>query len=440
MKKQARKVLIVFGIMAVYSGLLTAQPYLYYWALPTENDTSYIGSPYANAGINRLDLSTNNEEVYFEEYGRINQVIFNPLQDILFVQRRDQLDVFTSDKEDTKGINFFPSDWMSFAMDAPLLNRLYLVIGDPGFPDKIVMLDRANFSVIDTLNTFREYYLGPRNFDKYFFSADQRVIYDHIDDSTGFYFKAYDSFSGSLIDNGLQCGNSGPFQYGPSLEYGKSGRAILGWDSASGFLFQHYTWCDIDNNDVGATVRFPWRSKAYLSPSLEEAIIERVNWIYDLPLGEDPELHTGDIYIFDYDTGLLKNYVNLPEGGNIFLFDSYPEKAYYFIGGENFQTFEIDLNEEISNLALTDTLETFRFRSCEELDWANDAGVCGELENNLSQVKTALLAEDSLVAANALQRFIDLVEAEKEASLTSEGYALLYFNGQYLKKRIDEED
>ncbi len=92
-------------------------------------------------------------------------------------------------------------------------------------------------------------------------------------------------------------------------------------------------------------------------------------------------------------------------------------------------------DSSMSLIDFSDTLETFRFRSCEELDWATDATVCGQLENELSQVKTALLAEDSLAAANALQRFIDLVEAEKEASLTSEGYALMYFNAQYLKKR-----
>ncbi len=97
-------------------------------------------------------------------------------------------------------------------------------------------------------------------------------------------------------------------------------------------------------------------------------------------------------------------------------------------------------DSSMSLIDFSDTLETFRFRSCEELDWATDTMVCGQLENELSQVKNALTSEDSLSAANALQRFIDLVEAEKEASLTSEGYALLYFNGHYLKKRIDEED
>ena len=93
-------------------------------------------------------------------------------------------------------------------------------------------------------------------------------------------------------------------------------------------------------------------------------------------------------------------------------------------------------DSSLSLVDFTDTLETFRFRSCEELDWATDAGVCGELQDYLSEVKTALEMEDSLSAANALAEFIALVEAEKDASLTSEGYALLYFNAEYLADRL----
>ena len=93
-----------------------------------------------------------------------------------------------------------------------------------------------------------------------------------------------------------------------------------------------------------------------------------------------------------------------------------------------------------SSLHFTDTLETFRFRSCEELNWATNAKVCGELEDNLSEVKANLQAGDSRSAANALSDFIELIEQEKDESLTSEGYALLYFNAEYLRKRLAGED
>jgi len=88
--------------------------------------------------------------------------------------------------------------------------------------------------------------------------------------------------------------------------------------------------------------------------------------------------------------------------------------------------------------AFIDTLETFRFRSCEELDWATNTTVCGTLEDQLSDVKASLSTGDSLSVANTLQDFLELVEAEKDQSLTSEGYALLYFNGKYLADRLPE--
>ncbi len=92
----------------------------------------------------------------------------------------------------------------------------------------------------------------------------------------------------------------------------------------------------------------------------------------------------------------------------------------------------------LSLKSFTDTLETFRFRSCEELGWANNATVCGQLVQQLAEVKTALQDQDSLGAANVLSEFIQLVEEEKETSLTSEGYALLFFNAQYLAERLPE--
>ncbi|MBO6794533.1 MAG: hypothetical protein JJ895_11525 [Balneolaceae bacterium] len=93
-----------------------------------------------------------------------------------------------------------------------------------------------------------------------------------------------------------------------------------------------------------------------------------------------------------------------------------------------------------NTLEFTDTLETFRFRSCEELNWATNSGVCGELKNDLSDIKANLQAGDSLSAANALSDFIKLVEQEKDKSLTSEGYALLYFNAEYLRRRLVGEN
>ncbi|MEQ9036156.1 hypothetical protein [Gracilimonas sp.] len=91
-----------------------------------------------------------------------------------------------------------------------------------------------------------------------------------------------------------------------------------------------------------------------------------------------------------------------------------------------------------NNNQLTDSLYNFLGRSCSELGWATDSTVCGQLEQQVNDVGDFLSAQDTVQAANALKEFIDLVEAEKDASLTSEGYALLYYNAQYLAARLPE--
>jgi hypothetical protein len=117
--------------------------------------------------------------------------------------------------------------------------------------------------------------------------------------------------------------------------------------------------------------------------------------------------------------------------------DSIENPSFFDTAKEGYMVFPRD--SVIENvLDFTDTLETFRHRSCEELEWATDAGVCVELEEDLSEIRTALVAGDSLSAANALAEFIALVETEKNTSLTSEGYALLYFNAEYLAERLPE--
>lgn len=92
----------------------------------------------------------------------------------------------------------------------------------------------------------------------------------------------------------------------------------------------------------------------------------------------------------------------------------------------------------ISLQGFTDTLQTFRSRACEELDWANDTVVCNQLEGHLNDIENALTTQDTLQAAIALQDFIDLVQAEQNESLTSEGFALLYYNARYLATKLPE--
>jgi hypothetical protein len=80
----------------------------------------------------------------------------------------------------------------------------------------------------------------------------------------------------------------------------------------------------------------------------------------------------------------------------------------------------------------------------ESLEWISDQSFADELNNQLQQTRSHLVAGDSVKAAAALSNFVDVVEATNAgqgppgASLTSEGYALLYFNAKYLLDRLPE--
>lgn len=78
------------------------------------------------------------------------------------------------------------------------------------------------------------------------------------------------------------------------------------------------------------------------------------------------------------------------------------------------------------------------------MDWLGNPSFVTQLENQLGQVRSKLVAGDSVQAAGSLANFIELVQATNHgqgpagASLTSEGYGLLYFNARYLLDRLPE--
>lgn len=87
--------------------------------------------------------------------------------------------------------------------------------------------------------------------------------------------------------------------------------------------------------------------------------------------------------------------------------------------------------------AYADSLHSWTSFAC-DTTWANDEDVCNVLQSSATQIYDYLMTQDTLQAAIALQDFIDLVQAEENKSLTSEGYALLYYNAQYLAAQLPE--
>lgn len=93
------------------------------------------------------------------------------------------------------------------------------------------------------------------------------------------------------------------------------------------------------------------------------------------------------------------------------------------------------LPENISNTALVDTLQSYLSFSC-DTTWIKNQGICRSLETKLENVDRQLQRENTSPARGSLQAFLNEVEALREKQLSSEAYALLWFNGQYLLERL----
>jgi len=86
--------------------------------------------------------------------------------------------------------------------------------------------------------------------------------------------------------------------------------------------------------------------------------------------------------------------------------------------------------------SLIDELNSNLFHSCQELGWITNQGICNSLEVKLQNTKRHLENEKLKPAANTLNAFLHEVEGQKDKAISSEAYALLYFNGQYLLEKL----
>lgn len=85
---------------------------------------------------------------------------------------------------------------------------------------------------------------------------------------------------------------------------------------------------------------------------------------------------------------------------------------------------------------IVDTLITYVPRS-ENLDWILISALATDIEAHLQSTRTALIAADEGAAATELAALLALVEAEKDANLTSEAYAIFRYNAEYLLDQLE---
>ncbi|MCP9291949.1 FIMAH domain-containing protein [Gracilimonas sediminicola] len=93
--------------------------------------------------------------------------------------------------------------------------------------------------------------------------------------------------------------------------------------------------------------------------------------------------------------------------------------------------------EDFDTSTFIDSLDSYQHRSCEELGWITNQGICNSLQVKLRNVRRHLERDKPKQARNVLHAFINQVEAQRGKHITEEGYALLYFNAEYLLDKLD---
>ena len=82
-------------------------------------------------------------------------------------------------------------------------------------------------------------------------------------------------------------------------------------------------------------------------------------------------------------------------------------------------------------LDFLDTLISYKHRAV-ALGWINNNGVANSLDSKLDVAKKQLVSGNNRTAVNTLNAFLNEVEAQNGKHLTSDAYALLKFNVEYL--------
>ncbi len=87
--------------------------------------------------------------------------------------------------------------------------------------------------------------------------------------------------------------------------------------------------------------------------------------------------------------------------------------------------------------AFLDTLISYKHQAL-ALKWIDNVGIANSLDQKLENARQQLGKRDSVAARNTLQAFVNEVEAQNDKHITSEAYALLKFNAEYLIDRLPQ--
>jgi hypothetical protein len=265
------------------------------------------------------------------------------------------------------------------------------------------------------------------------------------------YQYAVDSIGSSFVDVFSTLSNAivewRPFiNIGPPTERkiphgGKRGKLLISYlypgpTSAD----RHYQVIDLQTGNPSSPISFPWRSEATLTSDANYVVIEEVS-VSLSPLG-NRRYRPGNVYVFETSTGKLRQKLTLPPDGVVMLFDTYPDKFFYF-NKLTRQSLSGDVTTITPTNVLLDTLISLKHQVFSK-GWLGDQKFMQELDRDLQNARTRLAKRDSIGCAQELETFQQEVRKEYLAKpkkndkrfVTEDAYKLLCFNAQYVIERV----
>jgi hypothetical protein len=425
-KLYLRVFLIAFFIFlcACYT---SAQPYYYY--------PKFVDEYHGYATIARINMSTGVDEDFLLDTLKTASIDWDPTQRFLFVWPgidEGQMTIIPTDNPQNHIL--LPADknipdvlgWYYLSPK----NKLYLATRFDNY-----IYDASTFSLLDSVS-HSIMTVGPRTFA----SQDGEYLYfGRTDTTTGYnYFETISTTSHTLISRKRE------YYIGPPKEFklpedGKNGKALFGMlyptdNLADAKIFVY----DALHDSTMPLIPFPPRSIDCLSTNGDYIIVEESPFDEVSTTRED--VHLGNIYVFKTATGKLMQRLALPPGGSVYIFDNYPNNAYYYDDSTK-QTITIDLTviTPISNLI--GYLDSTVTRVHDSL-WVTNETFVTYLDSNLIAARNYIVAGDSNNCARQIKLFQQKVDSAYKDSLnpnrhvTIEGWKYLYYNAQYILDRL----
>lgn len=424
MFKKRKIFLYIFISIIFIVNMVYAQYYRYYFHGDTRNLSIY-----------GLNLENGSVDEIIPNLGRVLQFFITPDQSRCIIEDRGRVYAVEFVNIYEKYDLYYrqsPYDCVLHIIDSPKLNRLYLMIGDiEKNPKMTLVYNRMTYDTLDTLYNLYSLNNIP------FLSSDETKLYKLIPGTDGIYFNMINN-TGELLIEKMQCSNLDSFIFKTRLVDSKHGLGLIVFGYQVGHEYKYYVVCNPDQKLIYEPIHFPWRSNGYLTFDGIYVIFEEEQFIDDDDPNTSVLYRPGNIYIFESRTGVLKQRLKLPPEGEMLLFDTYPDRIFYYRPDVPHEPISVDVTQTQPDINLIDMLIS-DVNTAYEKGWIDNHGIANSLIKKLENANKQLEKGKTIQAINMLNAFLNEVEAQKEKHLTSEAYALLKYNTEYLIQRLEED-